>query len=93
MTVTARSARLEARIPPDKLAVVRRAAEMQGRSVSDFVVAAAEAAALKAIDETHHIRLSADEQRAFVELLVNPPPLAPAMRRAKEHHKRLFGAG
>ena len=93
MTVTARSARLEARIHPDKLAVVRRAAEMQGRSVSDFVVDAAEAAALKAIDETRHIRLSADEQRAFVELLIDPPPLAPAMRRAKEHHKRLFGAG
>ena len=93
MTVTARSARLEARIHPDKLAVVRRAAEMQGRSVSDFVVDAAEAAALKAIDETHYIRFSADEQRAFVELLIDPPPLAPAMRRAKEHHKRLFGAG
>ena len=47
----------------------------------------------KAIDETHRIKLSADEQRAFVELLANPPPLAPAMARAKAHHKRLFGVG
>ena len=36
-----RSARIEARIAPDALAVVKRAAEIQGRSVSDFVVAAA----------------------------------------------------
>mgnify|MGYP000511749545 CR=1 FL=1 len=36
-----RTARVEARIAPDALAVVRRAAELQGRSVSDFLVAAA----------------------------------------------------
>ena len=42
-----RTARLEARIAPEALAVVRRAAEIQGRSVSDFVVAAAQEAAQK----------------------------------------------
>ena len=31
-----RTARLEVRIAPEALAVVRRAAEIQGRSVSDF---------------------------------------------------------
>ena len=40
-----RSARIEARIAPDALAVVKLAAEMQGRSISDFVVAAAQEAA------------------------------------------------
>ena len=39
-----RTARLEARISPEALAIVRRAAELQGRSVSDFVVAAAQEA-------------------------------------------------
>jgi uncharacterized protein (DUF1778 family) len=42
-----RTARLEARITREALAVVRRAAEIQGRSVSDFVVAAAQEAAQK----------------------------------------------
>ena len=46
---------------------------------------------LNAIDEKNRINLSADEQRAFVALLINPPPLTPAMARAKAHHKRLFG--
>jgi len=38
---TNRTARLEARIALEALAVVRRAAEIQGRSISDLVVAAA----------------------------------------------------
>jgi GNAT superfamily N-acetyltransferase len=35
-----RTARLEARIAPNALRIVRRAAELQGRSIRDFVVAA-----------------------------------------------------
>jgi len=89
-TEPGRTARIEARIAPDALAVVKRAAELQGRSVSDFVVAAAQEAAHKAIEETHNIRLSMEDQRRFVELLLNPPKLSPAMKRAKAAHARLI---
>ena len=47
-----RSARIEARIAPDALAIVKRAAEIQGRSVSEFVVSAAQEAASRTIEET-----------------------------------------
>jgi len=47
----ARTARVEARIAPEALAIVKRAAEMRGRSVSDFVVAAAQEAAARTIEE------------------------------------------
>jgi uncharacterized protein (DUF1778 family) len=87
-----RTARIEARIAPDTLAVVKRAAELQGRSVSDFVVAAAQDAAKKAIEEAQIIRLSVEDQRAFVEAILNPPPLAPAMERAINRHRRLVTA-
>ncbi len=87
-----RSARIEARIAPDTLSVVKRAAELQGRSVSDFVVAAAQEAAQKAIEEAQIIRLSVADQRAFVEAILNPPPLAPAMERAIKRHRRLITA-
>jgi len=40
-----RTARIEACLAPDALALVKRAAELQGRSVSNFVVAAAPKAA------------------------------------------------
>ncbi len=86
---SSRSTRLEARISPDALAIVKRAAEIQGRSVSDFVVAAAHEAAQKAIAESQIIRLSVDDQRAFAQSLVNPPEPAPALRRARDIHRRL----
>ena len=87
-----RTARIEARIAPDALRIVRRAAELQGRSVSDFVVSAAREAARRAIDEAQVIRLSVEDQRRFVELLLNPPALAPALKRAKKAHSRLIAS-
>lgn len=83
-----RNARLEARISPEALAIVKRAAEIQGRSVSDFVVAAAQEAAKRAIEEVETIRLSMEDQRRFAEALINPPPLTAAMERAIGRHRR-----
>ena len=91
MSQPARSERLEARIAPDALATVRRAAQMQGRSLSDFVVAAAESAARTAIAEAQVVRLSTEDQIRFVEGLLGDEPPAPAMVRAHDHHRRLFG--
>jgi uncharacterized protein (DUF1778 family) len=85
-----RTARLEARITPDALAVVRRAAELQGRSVSDFVVSAAQDAAQKTIEETQIIRLSVEDQRAFADAIINPSPPNAALLRAAEAHRRLI---
>jgi uncharacterized protein (DUF1778 family) len=84
-----RTARLEARIAPEALAVVRRAAEIQGRSVSDFVVAAAHEAAQRTIEETQILRLSVEDQHRFAEALLNPAPLTPAMERAVERYRAL----
>jgi uncharacterized protein (DUF1778 family) len=88
--VSARTARIEARIAPEALVVVKRAAELQGRSVSDFVVAAAQEAAHRTIEETQIIRLSVEDQRAFAAAILNPPPPAKALIRAAEAHRRLI---
>jgi uncharacterized protein (DUF1778 family) len=88
-TTTTRTARLEARISRDALALVRRAAEIQGRSVSDFVVAAAQEAAQKTVTKIAVIRLSRDAQEKFVDLLLNPPPLATALKKAFKRHRAL----
>ena len=63
---------------------------MQGRSISDFVVAAAQEAAHRMIEEAHVIRLSIEDQQRFVDLLINPPALSPAMKRARKAHSRLI---
>jgi len=85
-----RTTRIEARIAPDALAVVKRAAEIQGRSVSDFVVAAAQEAAVRTIDEAQIIRLSVEDQRAFADAILNPPQPSPALVRAAQAHRRLI---
>ena len=37
------------------------------------------------------IRLSSEDQQRFAEALIDPPPLTPAMKRAIERHRLLFG--
>jgi uncharacterized protein (DUF1778 family) len=87
---TTRTARFEARVSPEVLAVLKRAAELQGRSVSDFVVAAAQDAAHRAIEEASIIRLSVEDQQRFAEALLNPQSLTPSMERAISRHRSLI---
>ncbi len=84
--------RLEARVDPEVLELLRHAAELQGRSVSDFVLAAAQEAASRVIEEGYAIRLSMQDQRRFAEALIDPPALVPAMERAGAAHNRLIRA-
>ncbi len=85
-----RSQRLEARIAPDALAAVKRAAEIEGRSVSDFVVAAAQDAAQRTIENAQILRLSLAAQEKIADLLLNPPPAGPALERAFQAHRDLI---
>ncbi len=87
---TSRSARIEARLQPDALSVIRRAAELQGRSVGDFVVAAAQEAAHRAIADAQLIRLSVEDQRTLAEALLNPPSPIESLRRAVQRHRALI---
>jgi uncharacterized protein (DUF1778 family) len=88
-TRTTRIARLEARITREALAMVRRAAEIQGRSVSDFVVAAAQEAAQKTVTEIEVIRLSREAQEQFAVLLINPPAPTAALKKAFKRHRAM----
>ena len=85
-----RTARIEARIAPDALGVIRRAAEIQGRSVSDFIVAAAQEAARKAVAKVEMIRLSRKAQEQFAAMLLNPPAPTAALARALKRHGALI---
>lgn len=85
-----RSARIEARITPDALAVVKRAAEIQGRSLSDFVVAAAQEAAQRAIEDAQVVRLSVAAQARVADLLAEPPAIAPALERGLAARRALI---
>jgi uncharacterized protein (DUF1778 family) len=85
------TARLEARLPVDVHAMLKRAAQIQGRTLTDFVVTAAQEAARRTIEDAEIIRLSAEGQQRFAEALLNPPEPNAALKRAFEHHRRLVG--
>ena len=85
------TARLEARLPADVHALLKRAAEVQGRTLTDFVVTAAREAAIRAIEEVEIIRLSAKDQRVIADVILHPPKPTAALRRAFQRRKKLFG--
>jgi len=82
------TARLEARLPASVYATVKRAAELKGRSITDFVVGAAHDAALRAIEEEEIIRLCKQDQLLFAQSLIDPPQPNEALRRAKKLHAK-----
>lgn len=85
-----KTARLEARLTPDVFALLQRAARLQGRSVSEFVVDAAQRAAEETVERRSLIELSLADQERFAEALLNPEPVAAAMERAARAHQTLI---
>lgn len=85
------TARLEARLPANVHALLKRAAEMQGRTLTEFVVTAAREAAVRAIEEVEIIRISTEDQRLLAKAILNPPEPSPALRRAFKRRDELFG--
>ena len=70
-----RSERLEARITADQKALIQRAAELEGRSLTDYVVSSVQDAAKRTVEAHDVIVLSAADSRAFVDALLDPPPI------------------
>ena len=87
---TTRDARLEARVSAAQKNLLQQAAALSGRTLSEFVVASAQDAARRVLAEHESIRLSREQQLAFVQALLNPPePNARLKRAAKAYRQRV----
>ena len=86
------TARLEARLPTDVLTRLKRAAEIQGRTLTDFVVAAADEAACRAIEQAEILRLSAKDQREIATAILHPPVPNRALNKAVRRYRELIAA-
>jgi uncharacterized protein (DUF1778 family) len=84
---TEQTSRLEARLPASVYATLKRAAQISGRSLTDFVVSAARDAAQRTIEADSLLRLSAQDQQRFAEALLNPPKPNAALKHAKRLHQ------
>ena len=90
MPSAAPTARLEARISTELHAMLKRAAEIQGRSLTDFVVSAVQEAAQRAIEQGEVVRLSLADSERFAQALLSPPDPSPALERAFARRRKLL---
>lgn len=68
-----RGERLEARMSAEQKKLIERAAALEGRTITDFVLSSAQDAARRTIERHDIIELSVRDSEAFVEALLNPP--------------------
>lgn len=88
---SARSERLEARISRETKALCQRAAEIQGSSLTEFVVKSAVEAAKRTVQENELLELTYQDRIAFVEALLNAPKSPNAkLRKAEKRHSQMF---
>lgn len=90
MPTSTATARLEARITPEQHALFKRAAELQGRTITDFVIAAVQRAAQDAVKEAEVLNLCLTDQEQFAQALLSSVETKPALERAFAHRSRLL---
>ena len=90
MPAATTTARLEARISTDLHSMLKRAAELQGRTMTDFVVSAVQDAAQRAIEQAEVIRLSLADQECFAQALMPPSQPSAALERAFTRRSKLL---
>ncbi len=84
-------ARLEARVSPIQKNLFQRAADLSGRTLSEFVIASAQDAAERLIQDQGLIRLTPAEQTAFVKGLLEDTEPGPRLRQAALTYKKHMG--
>ena len=73
MPAAVKPERLEARVTSEQKELIERAADLEGRSLTDFVVASVAAAAKQVIQEHEILKLAAQDRAVFLAALQNPP--------------------
>src|SRR5713226_9641154 len=83
----ARAYRFDARLNEDQKILIQRAADLEGRTMTDFVLHSAETAAERTIQERSMLILSVRETEAFVKAILNPAEPGAVLRAAAQQYK------
>ena len=86
-----RNARLEARVSSDQKDFFQRAASLTGRTLSELVIDSTQEAAAKIVQEHEVIRLSREEQVAFVNALLAPSEPGARISKAVRGYRQKTG--
>ena len=85
---TAKQERLEARISASQKKLFQKAASLEGRTLTDFIISAVKEVALRILQERQVIRLTAKDQESFVKALLNPPEPHRRLKAASERYRQ-----
>lgn len=80
--------RFEARISADKKCLLKNAAELSGRTLTDFVINSAYEAAIRVIQEHQQLNLSVNDSTIFIQALLNPPNPSDRLLKAAKMYKK-----
>jgi len=83
--------RIEARVNAETKALCQEAANLEGRSLTDFIVASAAESARRVIRERELIDLSRRDRKTFVASLLHPPSPNRRLRDAARYYDRVMG--
>ncbi|CAM5461246.1 type II toxin-antitoxin system TacA family antitoxin [Eoetvoesiella caeni] len=86
-----RNARLETRVSSDQKNLFQRAAALSGRTLSEFVIDSTQEAAARIIKEHEIIRLTREEQEAFVTALLSPAAPGSRLHQAAKNYRMKTG--
>jgi uncharacterized protein (DUF1778 family) len=84
-------ARLEARVSPEQKELIQRAADLEGRSLTDYLVGSATAAAQQTIQRHQVLQLTARATEAFIAAIENPPAPGKRLRAAAQRYRDFVG--
>jgi uncharacterized protein (DUF1778 family) len=90
-STTRKMERIEARVNGETKALCQEAANLEGRTLTDFIVASAVESARRVIRERELIDLSQRDRKAFVASLLNPPSPNPRLRDAARYYEQVMG--
>lgn len=88
MPTTTKTERLEARVPVALKRAIQHAANLQGRTLTDFVIASLEKMARETVREHEVITLSAADSLRVAKLLIHPPKPNAALKKAAAQHRK-----
>lgn len=80
---------IDLQLPESVLNLLRRAASIQGSSLSEFVVASACKAAEQTIANQQLLDLAVADQEQFAHAILNPPPVSSPLKDAAKRYKDL----
>ena len=91
LSVSVKTARLEARLTDEQKALLQHAADLTGRTLTEFVVSSAQEVAARTVREHEALRLSDHDRQIFVGALLRSTQPNKRLRQAAKRYKNITG--